>query len=220
MTLKSILAGIFAVSLLASCGTREVGADLIRSATQAIAPSGAPAPAPRDILTRERIDEAGVPLILVDVPSRSASATMRAAGSNGDFTTWIGADGVGLVTIEPGLLTSTRGYGGDILSSDVSQVTSALLSSAQTTSTRSMRFIDGENRDYSRTYTCEYSDSENAIIEIFDTRQRTRHIVERCRASDHSFENEYWIDSDGLLWRSVQFAGSYIGYLVIERLHN
>ncbi len=174
---------------------------------------------PRDVLSRKLIDSAARPLLLVDVVNRSASATMLIAGQNGSYTTWVGADGVGLTLRGPGILTSTRGYGGDIISSDTDEVVRAIRTRQGEASVRLMRFLDGEDNDYSRALTCRYEDLGVEDVLIFEDVHSTHRVVESCRMADMSIENTYWVGAGGYIWRSIQYAGEEIGYLAIERLY-
>lgn len=217
-TLRVISVGLTLLTVF-GCGNVGDGVDLLRMTVDRFGPTESRASSTARSLPRATIDAAAVPLILVELPDRGASATMLSIGANRGVTSWAGGDGVGLSLMHPGLVISTRGYGGDILSSDVSAALEVLDQPVGATATRTLRYLDGQNRDYTRSYYCEYFSGGAQNIEIFEVIHRTEQVVEQCRATDHSFENQYWIDGEGLIWKSVQFAGASIGYLHIERLH-
>lgn len=213
------MAASLTLGLLGACGNVGDGLAVVQARISSlISPRQVDTSAGRS-LPRETINEAAVPLILVEVPNRDASATMLSIGRNRTVTSWAGRDDVGLSMADPGLVISTRGYGGDILSADIRQVLLALHQPSGATATRTFRFLDGADQEYARSYFCEFERVGEQRIEIFGDIHQTVRVAERCEATDHGFENQYWIGADGLILRSVQFAGGYIGYLHIERLH-
>lgn len=214
-----VIAAALALALLQACGNVGDGLAIVQSRVVSLMSPGQGDTSVGRGLPRETINEAAVPLILVEVPNRDASATMLSIGRNRTVTSWAGRDDVGLSMVEPGLIISTRGYGGDILSADIRQVLTALHQPFGATATRTFRFLDGSDQEYARSYFCEFETVGEQRIEIVEEIHQTVHLTERCEATDHGFENHYWIDANGLIWRSVQFAGSYIGYLHVERLH-
>jgi hypothetical protein len=220
MAMKTLKAGILLLFslVLSGCGV-EGGLNYATALARGVISQGASTGAPARSLPRETIDAAGVPLILVEVPDRQASATMVQVGQNGDVRSWSGSDGVGVSMTDAGLLVSTRGYGGDILSADVSEVHRALLRPRAAFATRTMRFLDGQGRDFARSYACDYSSGGRQQVEIFERTYQLDQVVERCLASDHGFENLYWLDAGGTIWKSIQYAGPHAGSLLIERLH-
>jgi hypothetical protein len=214
-----VIAAALALGLLGACGNVGDGLAVVQARIGSLISTRQMDTSAGLNLPRETIDEAAVPLILVEVPNRDASATMLSIGRNRTVTSWAGRDDVGLSMAEPGLVISTRGYGGDILSADIRQVLPALRQPSGAAATRTFRFLDGTDQEYARSYFCEFERVGEQRIEIVEETHQTVHVTERCEATDHGFENHYWIDANGLIWRSVQFAGSYIGYLNVERLH-
>jgi hypothetical protein len=211
---------VLLIGLLAACGTssNQQSVQIARGLLAGALGGGAPPQDPRVVLSREVIDRAQTPLILVDTLQLSGSGTMLSTGRAGRYSSWAGRDQAGIVLLDDGLLTATRGYGGDLISADVDAVVEALQTGDGAIAVRVMRYIDGEDDDYTRSMVCSFSDAGREVITIFDRDISTRALVEDCQSSHEDIRNRYWIGSDGFIWRSIQYAGPELGYFQIERL--
>ena len=220
MKLLSKLVLVLSFGLLAACGTDNNQQPLqIARGLLAGAIGGNAAPQdPRVVLNREIIDRAATPVILVDTLQLSGSGTMISTGRAGRYSSWAGLDQAGIVLLDDGILTATRGYGDDLISSDVEDVVEALRIGEGAIAVRVMRFLDGEDDDYTRSMVCSFSDTGPEIITIFDRDISTTAVIEECRSSDEEIRNSYWIGSDGFIWRSIQYVSPSLGYFQIERL--
>lgn len=142
----------------------------------------------------------------------------------GLITTWRTEDNITL-SMRNGVLISTRGLGGDILSSTV-QVAGDRPGPSQ--GGERIYYIRAlENKTQRLALACDLVDLGPETIEIVELRTDTRRLREICTgglAADGSGEtgkvtNDYWVDSrNGLVVQSRQWAGPFIGYLRLRRL--
>ncbi|MEX3016807.1 YjbF family lipoprotein [Gymnodinialimonas hymeniacidonis] len=228
MALKGVMAGLAASALLAGCGSeandpllgaaRAIGTSLLtRNAPET------PPVDPRAVLTREAINRAGVPLILLERQSAGTSSTLTRIATNGPNETWQGDDDLTVTLSREGVLRATRGYLHDLYSADISAVRQALVQRSGGSAPRVHTRVVGDLETLVASYICEVGFAGSERINIFGRVQTLTRVVERCSAQPGSdladFENRYWIDGSGMAWASEQYAGPDLGHLRIERLH-
>ena len=228
MALKGVIAGLALLSVLAGCGSRandpllgvarEVGSGLLNRNAPA-----APRVDPRTVLTRDLIDRAGVPLILLESPSLGTSSTLTRIATNGPNETWQGDDDVTVTLSREGVLRATRGYLHDLYSADIAAVRQALVRRSGGLAPRVHTGVVRDVETRVSAYTCEVGFGGAERVNIFGRVQTLTRVVERCTGQAGSdladFENRYWIDGNGMAWVSEQYAGPDLGHLRIERLH-
>ncbi len=180
--------------------------------------AGKPAVSP---LTRTLLDEQDVSYLEVVSERRDLTAYLtigaeRHDSGPGRITVWRTADNVSLA-MRNGVLIATRGLGGDILSSQVPVRGNE--PGPATGGERTYRILARDNKAVRVVLACDRVDLGPETIEIVERRYPTRHLQERCTASDGDVINDYWVDSRaGLVWQSRQWAGPYVGYLRTRRL--
>lgn len=188
-----------------------------------------PAPAidPRQVLTRDIITQAGLPLILVESLNGGGASTMVRIATNGTNETWQG-DGDGTVTLSrEGVLRTTRGYGADLYAADIEGTRAALANRRAGSLGRLFVRVEGDLQQVQAGYSCTLGFSGTEQITIFGQSRNLTRATETCSlhpgipapgANPNSFENRYWIDSTGFAWVSEQWAGPDLGHFRIERL--
>ena len=213
---KNAFLGLIAV-FLCSCGFGNLeqasGLKEVQTAFQARSKEATPPVDPRAVLTREAIDNAGIPLILVDIPLRQQSGTMTRlqASTNGEH--WIGADGSSLRFVN-GSLVESRGMGHDLI-----KATPAMLSGeSKVIHTRRWQYLDGFNQEIVVSLECNVESFGKQIIDNIGKQYNSRLFTETCVSKNHSFVNKYWITQDGVVSKSVQWHGPDVGFMTISRL--
>ncbi len=228
MALKSVIAAFVGLAVLAGCGSRandpllgvarELGSGLLNRDVPVAAPVD-----PRAVLTRDVIDRAGVPLILLESQSLGTASTLTRIATNGANETWQGDDDVTVTLSREGVLRATRGYLFDLYSADISAIRQALVQRSGGLAPRVHTRVVGDLETQISAYGCEVGFVGAEQVNIFGRVQTLTRVVERCTAQPGSdladFENRYWIDGNGFAWASEQYAGPDLGHLRIERLH-
>ncbi|WP_171060695.1 YjbF family lipoprotein [Poseidonocella sp. HB161398] len=172
------------------------------------------------VVTRETVERAGRPLILIDVPVTGDQATAIAFGRNGNAETWITRNGV-TFTLKGGALFSTRGLGPDLLSATTAGIETALPQRASAKYARDLRFIGGDESIQKFRFYCELVNEGPEDRVVLQLRHSTTRMRESCYALEgsRSFTNLYWVGSDGMLWDSRQWVSEMAQYVTIQRLH-
>lgn len=218
---------LLTVAVLTACGAtandplvgvaRGVAQGLFNRGTEA-----APAVDPRQVLTRDIINRAGLPLILLEQATAETGVTMVRAAVNGPNETWQGDGGTTVTLSREGVLRATRGVGADLYASDIAQTRAALVSGRSGVVSRLYVHVEGDLEQRQSTYRCDITRAGSERVTIFGQARTLTRITETCYENPtgvEAFENRFWVDGTGFAWVSEQWAGPFLGHFRIERLH-
>jgi hypothetical protein len=174
----------------------------------------------REVLTPAIMDEIRQPYLLVEIPSRQASASRTLFHQRGSIQDWRGADGISII-LQDDVLVATRGLGADLLSAD--PVPPAVLRASRSEAyTRVYRHLDTENRLVTESYRCSTAPGGAAQVDLIARQVATRRIIETCRGANDAqlpVINQYWVGtSDGLMWKSRQWVSQSVEYATFHHL--
>lgn len=224
MALKSTLMALAAVASLSACGS--AADDPLLGVARGVASglfnreAAAPAIEPRQVLTRNIINQAAVPLILVESLTTGSGLTMVRIATNGPNETWQGDGDVSVTLSREGVLRATRGFGADLYASDIGATRAALSARRAGSVGRLYVTVEGDIEQRRAGYNCTISFTGAEQIAIFGQSRTLTRATETCslHPTGEEFENRYWIDSTGFAWASEQWAGTELGHLRIELL--
>lgn len=190
-------------------------ADQVVTAVQGI--GGSRVDPPLD-LTPELIASLPAPALLVVAETLGTRALLgqtvrRQDGLPGTITVWRSTDEV-TFAFRDGLLISTRGIGGDMLSADVGVVQSALRN-AGAAGQRVYFFRTADNKQRRLSMACAVEDLGPARF----GGGVLRRFQERCTGGGGEVVNEYWRDERGEIRASRQWAGPQNGYFDLRRVN-
>ena len=150
------------------------------------------------------------------------------AAANRGTTVWETEDGIALVD-RGGVLSGTRGLGGDLLSSETEAIVRLLAAGRGGSYRRVLRRLDGEGLVAAQPYACTLAQGGATVATVLGRQHPTRRYVETCRPTEEvaatvapafrpePFVNEYFV-GDGTIWVSRQWVGAAVGYLRLERV--
>ena len=180
-------------------------------------------PAARDaraLLTPEGVAATKQPYLLVELPSRQASATRLLFNQSGAVQDWRGPDGISVI-LNDDVLLGTRGLGADLFAADPIPLAGWRAGPTEPYD-RVYRHLDGENRELRTVYACRLSAGGAMQVDLIARTVSTRHILETCIASDPEalpVVNEYWIGTaDNVVWKSKQWVSDSIQFVTITHL--
>ena len=206
MALKTALALLGLVALVACGATKD---DPLFSATKtAVENIGKKKKTPSmaaqkaALIQKVRASKTDAPILMVELPSRKAVATLSIAGQNNGAITWFDATGRS-VTTRDGIVIATRGLGWDVMAADVSGTRRALRGGASSY-TQSQRFLDGE-------------DQLNVHQMICSATRAGGTLKETCKTPFGQIENSF-VHSGGAVVKARQWLGTGIGYAVVSRI--
>ena len=179
-------------------------------------------------LTRAFLDGVDGALLEVTLERRDQRAYLyteaqRRDAYPGQIVVWRTGDNVSLV-MRNGVLSATRGLGGDIASSRVQVANGVAGPSGSGEKSFDIRARD--NKALHLSLICEVADLGPKTIRIIGLDHPTRHLRETCEGgrtaggSIGTVVNDYWVDQRaGLVWQSRQWAGPEVGYLRIRQVN-
>jgi len=196
---------------LAACGN-DSGSGLVARLVDVAAPDqGGTAAGARFA----RLARAGAPVMQIGVEAQETATVIRRETLRDGFATWISLDGAS-VTLKQGLLQGTRGFGGDMMSSDTRQSAAMIHAGRTGEVARFHSFITGENKVETRSYFCDISSRGARDIQIGTQQVTTSLIEEKCLNPEQRFTNLYWLDRSGTIVQSRQWAGEFTQALALR----
>lgn len=219
MTRSSIIRiglALTAAMALVSCGNANKDtAAILRQAPKALFAKKEP-PKP---LTPQQIAKAlgatTKSVYLFELETRKAQALMQDIQRNGPYQTY-GNSARLVVVLRDGMITSTRGLGGDIMSSEEDQLLHHVKSRTEGQVSYDLRFLTPEDITLVRRYSC-YTSSGGTVPFAAGLVQASGQIVTaKCTAVDGvspDFTNTYTVGRDGYILSGRQWAGPVTGYI-------
>lgn len=229
MTLVSLgrsLAFTAAVATLVSCtNTREDQSVLTFGQTLQRSLSGADrAPVPDRATVQAAVQQAVAatdrPLALFSLEDTGAVALITPIERNGPYETWasFGSSERRSVTVRSGLVTSTRGLGGDLMSSNVSDLLRSLNSVTGKQSTQVLRHLDGQNIIVETVATCTIKDKQQHGYSFGALNQTVTKVSLTCESGSLTFDNHYLVSRNGRILEARQWLGPVLGMSVMQQL--
>ncbi len=179
----------------------------------------AAAPATPDLakMVGESLARTSKPLTLIVIENRNGIAVLTQIESNKSYRTYASADRRS-VTMTHGVITATRGLGADLMSAGIAGSLPAVRARQSGATSRTLRFLDGENQTVATTYSCNAKAGGSLQIRMGEVNSPARTVVETCSASSTSFENTYQVSPSGHVLQSRQWLGPQNGYVVTQAL--
>ena len=116
----------------------------------------------RDLLTREQIDKAAVPILYVELET-GQNGTLTPYPGQGDGQTWLGADGA-TITLDEGILKASRGMGSDIMGANSSMPLLAKHQNNEESYTRNLYYLSGNNKIVAVNFKCTITKSSKRMV--------------------------------------------------------
>lgn len=161
---------------------------------------------------------AGGPVLVAALPSRGVRGTLAITGSNQGIVTFQTADGISLA-LDDGLLVNTRGLGQDLMSAEVAKAYAAVSArSGGASYPRIHAYLSGLNKIRYTTFSCEVSVARQSVARQPSPNRGAVRVDENCSTPGQTFNNVYWLLSDGTISRSRQWVSERVGYLELELL--
>lgn len=214
-----LISAAAALLTLTACGNdpnknTSVGAALLQRVKQVTSKPSTQAQAP--LPGRAELTASGNPVIKVQVPSRdNAIATLSMIRQNGPTRTYLSPDGISIL-LQNGILSGTRGFGDDLMSSGHAGVRANVLRGAGNHS-RVLRHLDDEDQLRVTRLTCTVTNQGLQPVDILGVTYATDFVVEACTGGDAPLNNIYWVAGQ-TIWRSGQWVSPTIGPIIIDQI--
>ncbi|MEP4196170.1 MAG: YjbF family lipoprotein [Aliishimia sp.] len=207
--------GLLGLAVLTGCGTdRDAFQSELLSRVSTIGKSAPELPPIRARLTPTLLAAIPGAILIVEVPNRGAEAGAQIIREGRGHVIWSTLNEIQF-TFRDGVLSSTRGLGGDLISSDLDEVVPAVRG-ARSQATRVHRYLDGEDQIVARAFICTYERTGGQRVSTVTRSFNTTLVTETCNSTDQTIENQYWIDGAGIVRKSKQWVGPYPEYVNTE----
>lgn len=182
----------------------------------------APASVAPSTLTREKIEAYGLALIRARIDNEEISNLLTGTSLNDGYVTYVSSFRQ-TITMLGGLVTSTRGLGGDLLAvrHDANDPIASLTPVVDwpPTLTRDYRFPATGPAGKVVSVSCELVKGQPLRFTQVEVIYDVTPVTESCIGNGVAFTNTYMADtSSGQIWQSRQWVGEGIGHLNVEIL--
>jgi len=218
----TVLAAIAGMTMLAGCGNRTDQGIALRYLAKGgfskTAQGTAMTPEQVAVAAKTTLAQTDLPLVLVVIESRGATAILANIETNGMYRTW-GTSDRRTITTAGGFVTATRGMGNDLMSSSVSGVQGLVRQRKPGSGRHVMRFLDGENKTVEVAAQCQVVRGGQKHVNggAIGT-VRTTEMIEACSADGWEFTNRFFVDSAGRTVQSRQWLGEANGFVSMQIL--
>jgi len=220
-----ILSGLAAgaLALLAGCsgGDRNndtAGLTVLKGALTPKQEAQSPNAAQVAAAMQQSLQATDEPLAFVVLPKRQAITIMPRIETNGAYVTHGTSDRRSL-TLKHGMLTATRGFGEDLMSSEVDASLALVRGRKAGTVQRMQRYLDGENRTIVLETTCQITPGGTVRYQAGELDRPAVKVQEACQAQATRFTNSYQVDAaTGRILQAQQWVSPMNGLAIIQQL--
>ena len=178
---------------------------------------------PEKKLTKEIIDSVGYPLIEIRTNDIIKRQLLLPISYRENFINFFSGSGQSL-TIHSFLISKTNGFN-TYLSSVEASTNSPLIKQTPTNlwpnkDNRTYGFITAQNKIESISFECFFSNLGIDKIEIISKNYKLHKIKESCFSKNTKFDNFYWADNSGYIWKSKQwisFKNIFAEVLILKK---
>ncbi|SIS85702.1 YjbF family lipoprotein [Phaeovulum vinaykumarii] len=117
-----------------------------------------------------------------------------------------------------GLVTATRGTGGDLMSAETAAAAAAIKARRQGSYQRTWRILDNDLRERPVQAVCATAPGKAQDYTAVGRRFVGRQMVEVCQAGSFVIQNSYLVERDGFISVSRQWLGPQLGYFSFQFL--
>lgn len=218
--------------LLAACssndGTEVAIPKLIFGSLKDVATTRQSGPLQKITLSPQELAKTTVPLLQVNPEIKGGSdflqrVAIRNDSAPGRVEIWESSDKA-QIFLRNGVVTGTRGVGGDIIAADAKSTVFALQKRTQSGGIRSFVVSDGDSTSTDYQFRCDVRNLGVESISVVNQLFTTDHLQELCvggPSRQEQLRNDYWVQrSTGLVRKSRQWVGPRVGYFELILLKN
>jgi hypothetical protein len=157
------------------------------------------------------------PHAFVQLEKRGAQSVIVQIAENGPYKTFATADRKSM-TLRNGMVTATRGLGGDLMSSDEDALLTLVRAKSTGTAPYVMRYLDGENITQALSLQCTTEPTDPAPVQLGEIDTVGQIVIARCVGDRTRFSNVFIVDDAGRILSARQWLGPFIGFAAVQML--
>ncbi|WP_417205890.1 YjbF family lipoprotein [Antarctobacter sp.] len=154
-------------------------------------------------------------VFLFEIESRKTQTLLQDIQRNGPYQTY-GNSSRQVIVLRDGMITSTRGLGGDLMSSEEDRLLHRVQSRSEGRVSYDLRFLTSEDVTIVRRYSCYTSTGATVPVAAGLVQTSGQLVTAKCTAADGvspDFTNAYVVGGDGYILSARQWLGPYLGYI-------
>lgn len=154
---------------------------------------------------------------LIDIEAAKTQGLVVHIETNGPYRTYGSGDRRAII-MRNGMITGTRGFGTDLMSSDAGALISLVSSRSSGTAAYATRILDGNVTEITLNYNCQVTNAGSAqvaggLINTVGTK-----MVAHCVAPNHEMESVFVVDNSGRILSARQWIGAMVGHMSVQAL--
>lgn len=210
--------GLAAASLLAiaACSSSQPSALQTAKSVPAMLSNKKPAP---PVVSPQQINallaSSGKPSSVFVIEQTTAQFIMVEVERNGRMQTF-GSSSRQAIVVDRGKMVSTRGFGGDLMSSEEGALMAKVRSRSAGTVNYAQRFLTSDNRTITSVYECKLATGGSVPVALGAVNSKGTVVTADCSDPYVSFTNTYVVESGGYILSGRQWMGPTIGYMNIQ----
>lgn len=216
--LTRLATGFALVATLAACGNGQSDVGKMLKAIPAALTSKKAEPV---TVSAEQIANSLVatpkPIKLIIWEGRQAQFLMVELERNGPHHSF-GTSSRQMIVFRNGMITSTRGLGGDLMSSEEDALLSIVRHRQGGTAPYALRFLTPEDLTETRQYSCTVTRGATVPVQSALVKTTGVTMTAQCAGDRGSFTNTYVVDGQGTILSTRQWLGDTIGYITAQAL--
>ncbi|APZ52642.1 Group 4 capsule polysaccharide lipoprotein gfcB, YjbF [Salipiger abyssi] len=177
--------------------------------------------APSDVTQQQIVQTltaTDLPVAFFNVASRNSQTLLIQIEQNAPYRTFATATRQAVV-MNHGMITGTRGLGGDLMSTDESAVLELVRGRQTGQVTYVQRFLTAEDITKTITYRCGVEPDKAVDVNMGLVQASGQEMVAACESPDGpSFVDYYVVDASGEILASRQWLGEVTGYAAMHML--
>jgi len=217
--LMQAAAGAAMLGLLAGCGndpSANEGVKLLRGAVQGNTARKEGTPALTQGQLAGALQQTGAPVAVMTIENSSAQTLLAQIETNGAYRTYANSSRQS-ATLRNGIITATRGLGGDVMSSQTDSLVRHIASRLDGNVPYTIRFLDGEEIITEMTYSCAITHGEMTAVAFGEISASGRVMRMTCSGTDlPRLDNFFVVEGDGTVVASRQWVGKLTGYVTLQ----
>lgn len=159
-------------------------------------------------------------LALLRVDTNANVALLTEIERNGAYRTWaaFGTAERRSITSRAGVVTATRGLGGDLMSSSQGQLLELVSKRRAGQATLVLRHIGGEGSTDETLVTCTVRPNATELYQQGTLRQTVTRVTASCTTDMQQFDAYYLVTSAGRILEARQWLGPLLGMVTFQQL--
>lgn len=154
------------------------------------------------------------PIYLLRLEEKHVQDAVTLVAQNRSYQTFVTSDGA-TVTFKAGIVSGTRGIGGDLMSANVDGSLALISSRVTGSSQRVNRYLVEDDVTLAVQFTCSVTAGEHVQVSRGEVVGSGQLMSEVCQSDGASISNSYVVDRDGRILQSRQWVGADIGYVTV-----